>query len=216
MTGECSEPGCHKPVVGRGWCRTHYNRWWKHGDPTVVLPRNGPKSEETRRKIGAAQRGRRKSQAHREAIGSSLFARFAAQDDPRDADLLGALIRRRRYDLGLRQPDVSRAIDRVRRTVSDWENDRQPPTDRSLRKLADVLGLPLSELVEARRRSHEAGLYAPSDIGSAGRPASKELERLNFKRISWNQFQWVWQSPPSSAPRTVRSARAASPSSPVR
>lgn len=32
----CSE--CDKPAVNsRGWCNTHYMRWWKHGDPSIVL-----------------------------------------------------------------------------------------------------------------------------------------------------------------------------------
>jgi hypothetical protein len=29
----CSIDGCDHPVVGRGWCRTHYNRWHRHGSP---------------------------------------------------------------------------------------------------------------------------------------------------------------------------------------
>lgn len=32
----CTIPGCDKPVRGRGWCITHYNRWHRHGDPTVA------------------------------------------------------------------------------------------------------------------------------------------------------------------------------------
>src|SRR5687767_14547835 len=32
----CSIEGCERPVQARGWCTTHYHRWWKHGDPTAV------------------------------------------------------------------------------------------------------------------------------------------------------------------------------------
>lgn len=32
----CSIDGCEKITVGRGLCRKHYQRWWKHGDPLVV------------------------------------------------------------------------------------------------------------------------------------------------------------------------------------
>ena len=28
----CSIEGCGKKVFGRGWCQTHYHRWWAHGD----------------------------------------------------------------------------------------------------------------------------------------------------------------------------------------
>lgn len=32
----CSISGCAKGVFGRGWCQTHYGRWWRNGDPLVV------------------------------------------------------------------------------------------------------------------------------------------------------------------------------------
>jgi hypothetical protein len=32
----CSIPDCGKSAVNsRGWCNAHYQRWWKHGDPTA-------------------------------------------------------------------------------------------------------------------------------------------------------------------------------------
>lgn len=34
----CKVPGCPKPVVARGWCRTHYQRWRVHGRPTDDEP----------------------------------------------------------------------------------------------------------------------------------------------------------------------------------
>lgn len=38
--------GCARPVRTRGWCSTHYERWRKHGDPTIVLDSNprGPRA----------------------------------------------------------------------------------------------------------------------------------------------------------------------------
>jgi hypothetical protein len=30
----CSVPGCEKKSRKRGWCQSHYLRWWRHGDPT--------------------------------------------------------------------------------------------------------------------------------------------------------------------------------------
>lgn len=29
----CSIPECGKTVLSRGWCNSHYRRWYKHGDP---------------------------------------------------------------------------------------------------------------------------------------------------------------------------------------
>lgn len=40
---KCSFEGCNKPAHARGWCGTHYARWRKHGDPSVIPPRKGKK-----------------------------------------------------------------------------------------------------------------------------------------------------------------------------
>lgn len=34
-TALCSIPDCGNGVAYRGWCRKHYERWRKHGDPTA-------------------------------------------------------------------------------------------------------------------------------------------------------------------------------------
>lgn len=34
---QCSFAGCLKASRCRGWCSAHYERWRKHGDPTIVL-----------------------------------------------------------------------------------------------------------------------------------------------------------------------------------
>ena len=30
---KCTFPGCSGKHEARGWCRKHYMRWWRHGDP---------------------------------------------------------------------------------------------------------------------------------------------------------------------------------------
>lgn len=38
---ECKVDGCDSPAKSRGWCRTCYSRWYRHGDPTIVHPKKG-------------------------------------------------------------------------------------------------------------------------------------------------------------------------------
>lgn len=33
----CSVDGCDRPTIALGWCTRHYQRWQKHGHPTVDL-----------------------------------------------------------------------------------------------------------------------------------------------------------------------------------
>lgn len=37
----CAIAGCDKAARSRGWCRQHYYRWYRHGDP-LVTKRPGP------------------------------------------------------------------------------------------------------------------------------------------------------------------------------
>lgn len=37
----CSVEGCHAPTCVRGWCKLHYGRWQRHGDPLrAPAPKN--------------------------------------------------------------------------------------------------------------------------------------------------------------------------------
>ena len=35
----CSIEDCPGPVIARGWCMKHYQRWRRHGDPIALLIR---------------------------------------------------------------------------------------------------------------------------------------------------------------------------------
>lgn len=36
MRAPCKIDGCERESAGRGWCKTHWGRWRKHGDPLIV------------------------------------------------------------------------------------------------------------------------------------------------------------------------------------
>lgn len=56
----CSAFNCNRSVVARGWCRLHYNRWYRHGDAETLPPRQHrtQQSPETRAKIAEKAKGR--------------------------------------------------------------------------------------------------------------------------------------------------------------
>ena len=33
MKNSCVVEACERQVFSRGWCNSHYKRWWRHGDP---------------------------------------------------------------------------------------------------------------------------------------------------------------------------------------
>lgn len=45
----CSVPGCARKHKGHGWCKLHYDRWRRHGDPLGVATgyQRGPKKRPT-------------------------------------------------------------------------------------------------------------------------------------------------------------------------
>lgn len=38
----CSIDSCDRAVMARGWCRAHYKRWHRHGDPLATVNRRAP------------------------------------------------------------------------------------------------------------------------------------------------------------------------------
>ena len=36
----CSVPGCDREHSSRGWCNTHYKRWYRYGNPLAVKKRD--------------------------------------------------------------------------------------------------------------------------------------------------------------------------------
>lgn len=73
----CSLDDCTSPVYGRGWCKTHWQRWYRTGDPTGIRPGRWDGYERPMCSVdGCAQ------PAHAKGMCSSHFCRNRRHDDP--------------------------------------------------------------------------------------------------------------------------------------
>lgn len=52
----CAIPDCTSKHFGKGWCRKHYERWHRHGDPFALL-REGTPAKRFWRKVVQDERG---------------------------------------------------------------------------------------------------------------------------------------------------------------
>lgn len=75
-TKRCDVEGCPKPFYGRQWCKMHYERWRKYGDPETAFTWAGnPKG-----KVCAVDRCG--LPAHGNGLCSKHYARWLAHGDP--------------------------------------------------------------------------------------------------------------------------------------
>ena len=54
QSSKCSIEGCDKPHMAGGWCKMHWTRWRRHGDPFVNLQGNTPESFWAKTRTSAA------------------------------------------------------------------------------------------------------------------------------------------------------------------
>ena len=69
---------------------------------------------------------------------------------------LGSKIRFHRDVKGISQTRLAELVSVTRGAVSQWENDSTSPSHRNLQKIADVLGVPLSTLLDADGNNSKA------------------------------------------------------------
>ena len=95
-----------------------------------------------------------------------------------NAECTGQLIAARRRELGLSQTELAEQLHVTDKAVSRWETGRGMPAVDSLKPLAEVLGLSVSELLSGKRDRGFAGLAREllADINSA--PAYEMLKKL--------------------------------------
>ena len=65
------------------------------------------------------------------------------------------VVKMRRIELGMTQPDLAYVLKVCPATVSLWERGRTKPTFNSLTALSNVLGLPEQELMHPKSKTEE-------------------------------------------------------------
>jgi len=50
---ECQIEGCAGRKYCRGWCKSHYSKWWRYGDPTAGAVQQGKPLEHFRSRLAA-------------------------------------------------------------------------------------------------------------------------------------------------------------------
>jgi transcriptional regulator with XRE-family HTH domain len=77
----------------------------------------------------------------------------AALPRRRATTTLGELIQSRQRELGLQSTDLARLTGTTEATISRWVHGRSRPVQKNLERLADVLRLPLNDVIEAAGRA---------------------------------------------------------------
>ena len=52
----CKVEGCQRAVKARGWCGTHYERWYRDGDPQAHVPIRSERINSVLKQTGATYR----------------------------------------------------------------------------------------------------------------------------------------------------------------
>lgn len=96
--------------------------------------------------------------------------------NPKKLENLGNLIKKLREAKGLKIKDIAEATGTSSYIVKNWERGRAEPTGESLLKLLNLLGIELSDLLEAVNEDVD-----PEDLMEANR--KKNLSSFETSRI---------------------------------
>ena len=80
----CSIAGCDRPHEARGWCNTHYQRWYHFGDPLHELVTRRTLHEQFARAVVV----RAGCWGWRGSVGNHGYGRIRKRDDGRQTELL--------------------------------------------------------------------------------------------------------------------------------
>ena len=103
----------------------------------------------------------------------------------------GQRLRRAREERGMKQGHIAREANITQAHLSRIENDESGVTDHTLRKIAEVIGIPFDDVVVRKDPSKGPGVNNIDDVLSS---ESAMIRFLNGERPDKETYEWVRRS----------------------
>jgi transcriptional regulator with XRE-family HTH domain len=103
----------------------------------------------------------------------------------------GERLRRARDDKGMKQGHVAKEAKVTQAHLSRIENDESGVTDHTLKRIAEVIGIPFEDIVIRRDPQKNAGMVSIDDVLSS---ESAMVRFLNGERPDRDTYDWVRRS----------------------
>jgi transcriptional regulator with XRE-family HTH domain len=103
----------------------------------------------------------------------------------------GQRLRRAREERGMKQGHIAREANITQAHLSRIENDESGVTDHTLRKIAEVIGVPFDDVVIRKDPSKGPGVNNIDDVLSS---ESAMIRFLNGERPDKETYEWVRRS----------------------
>src|SRR5665213_4519918 len=103
----------------------------------------------------------------------------------------GQRLRRAREERGMKQGHIAREANITQAHLSRIENDESGVTDHTLRKIAEVIGIPFDDLIVRKEPSKGPGVTSIDDVLSS---ESAMVRFLNGERPDKEPYEWVRRS----------------------
>jgi|GEM_PF-2315323 transcriptional regulator with XRE-family HTH domain len=110
------------------------------------------------------------------------------------AETQGQRLRRAREEQGLKQGFIAREAKITQAHLSRIENDESGVTDHTLRKIAEVIGIPFDDVVvrkDPKDTANDPGVNSIDDVLSS---ESAMIRFLNGERPDKETYDWVRRS----------------------
>lgn len=106
-------------------------------------------------------------------------------------EINGEILKQAREEKGYKQDDLAKAIFSTRQSISNWENGKKTPTLENVKRLAEILEIPVNELI-ANSEENESFLNTEEELSDNNiidytlvydKTSESRFKKLNLKKI---------------------------------